>query len=155
MNLPLKNSFDRKSRVEKSRTPGAPQVTPHDPEHAGSRRDPEERPVTTQDDHREKSFDKTLADSFPTSDPPSSIPDPSGNDKPLKTSPETSHQELLEGLKVGTWAALAIADQKVAGTGATQEEAAADAKRRGHGQVQLVQVPEGGTTGSGQLSKTS
>jgi sulfur carrier protein ThiS len=155
MNLPLKNSSNRKPRVEKSRTPGAPQVTPHDPEHAGSRRDPEERPVATQDDHREKSFDKTLADSFPTSDPPSSIPDPSGNDKPLKTSSETSYHELLAKLKVGTWAALAIADQKVVGTGTTQEEAAADARRRGYGQVQLIQVPGGGTTGRGDLTKAS
>lgn len=28
--------------------------------------------------HREENFDKTLADSFPNSDPPSSIPNPSG-----------------------------------------------------------------------------
>jgi hypothetical protein len=55
--------------------PGKPQVTPFEPEHRGSRRDPEERPS---DEHqvRDKMLDKTLADSFPTSDPPSSIPDP-------------------------------------------------------------------------------
>jgi hypothetical protein len=29
---------------------------------------------------REKMLDKTLADSFPTSDPPSTIPDPAGED---------------------------------------------------------------------------
>ena len=41
-------------------------------------RDPEDRPVAATDEHarREKGLDKTLADSFPTSDPPSSIPDP-------------------------------------------------------------------------------
>jgi hypothetical protein len=41
-------------------------------------RDPEDRPVNPRDQHaiREKNLDKTLADSFPTSDPPSSIPDP-------------------------------------------------------------------------------
>lgn len=50
------------------------------PEEPGSRRDPEERPVETEDQIREKMFDKTLADSFPTSDPPSSIPDPSSDD---------------------------------------------------------------------------
>ncbi len=55
---------------------GAPQVTPEEPEHRGSGRDPEERPVNEQDEAREKSLDKTLADSFPTSDPPSTIPDP-------------------------------------------------------------------------------
>ena len=48
-------------------------------EQRGSRRDPEERPVdgTDQKQVREKMLDKTLADSFPTSDPPSTIPDPS------------------------------------------------------------------------------
>jgi len=41
-------------------------------------RDPEDRPVSPDNQHavREKNLDKTLADSFPTSDPPSSIPDP-------------------------------------------------------------------------------
>jgi hypothetical protein len=42
-------------------------------------RDPEERPVQTPGQIREKMLDKTLADSFPTSDPPSSIPDPSSD----------------------------------------------------------------------------
>lgn len=55
---------------------GTPQVTPTEPEHRGSGRDPEERPAKKSDEIREKSLDKTLADSFPTSDPPSSIPDP-------------------------------------------------------------------------------
>ena len=51
-------------------------------EQSGSLRDPEERPVYEQDKTalREKMLDKTLADSFPTSDPPSSIPDPSEDD---------------------------------------------------------------------------
>jgi hypothetical protein len=41
-------------------------------------RDPEDRPTPPEDKRaiREKNHDKTLADSFPTSDPPSSIPDP-------------------------------------------------------------------------------
>jgi hypothetical protein len=41
-------------------------------------RDPEDRdvPPTDRAGVREKMFDKTLADSFPASDPPSSIPDP-------------------------------------------------------------------------------
>ena len=45
-------------------------------------RDPEDRPVDPQNEHemREKALDKTLADSFPTSDPPSSIPDPTEDD---------------------------------------------------------------------------
>lgn len=49
-------------------------------EQPGSGRDPEERPAGTQDALREKMLDKTLADSFPTSDPPSSIPDPAEDD---------------------------------------------------------------------------
>jgi hypothetical protein len=42
-------------------------------------RDPEDRCVDPCDAEakREKMFDKTVADSFPASDPPSSLPDPS------------------------------------------------------------------------------
>ncbi len=42
------------------------------------RRDPEDRPIDENDERqvREKMLDKTVADSFPASDPPSSIPDP-------------------------------------------------------------------------------
>jgi PAS domain S-box-containing protein len=44
-----------------------------------SPRDPEDRIVDPDDPaaKREKMFDKTMADSFPASDPPSSLPDPS------------------------------------------------------------------------------
>lgn len=47
-----------------------------------SGRDPEERTIdeTDKSSVREKMLDKTLADSFPTSDPPSSIPDPAEDD---------------------------------------------------------------------------
>lgn len=41
-----------------------------------SNRDPENRPATSEHAIKEKNLDKTLADSFPTSDPPSTIPDP-------------------------------------------------------------------------------
>ena len=43
-----------------------------------SSRDPEDRVVDAADleAKREKMFDKTIADSFPASDPPSSVPDP-------------------------------------------------------------------------------
>lgn len=43
-----------------------------------NRRDPEERVVKSNDeaDCREKMLDKTLADSFPASDPLSSLPNP-------------------------------------------------------------------------------
>ncbi len=41
-------------------------------------RDPEDRVIDTLCRHvrKEKMLDKTIADSFPASDPPSSIPDP-------------------------------------------------------------------------------
>jgi len=41
-------------------------------------RDPEDRVINPDDEDgkREKMFDKTIADSFPASDPPSSRPDP-------------------------------------------------------------------------------
>jgi len=47
------------------------------PEAPASRRDPEEH-ETTEDEQkkRDETMDKTLADSYPASDPPSSIPDP-------------------------------------------------------------------------------
>ncbi|MBV8205879.1 MAG: hypothetical protein JO041_03725 [Acidobacteria bacterium] len=44
------------------------------------RRDPEDRLTATEHETRQKTLDKTLADSFPTSDPPSTIPDPSSDD---------------------------------------------------------------------------
>jgi hypothetical protein len=47
-----------------------------DPEAPGSGRDPEDRPTSCSREVREKALDKTIADSFPTSDPPSTIPDP-------------------------------------------------------------------------------
>lgn len=42
------------------------------------RRDPEDRQINDRDPKqvRDKMLDKTIADSFPTSDPPSTIPDP-------------------------------------------------------------------------------
>ncbi len=42
------------------------------------RRDPEDRTIDPHNPRqvRDKMLDKTIADSFPTSDPPSSIPDP-------------------------------------------------------------------------------
>lgn len=42
------------------------------------KRDPEDRVINEQDSQqvKDKMLDKTIADSFPTSDPPSTIPDP-------------------------------------------------------------------------------
>jgi hypothetical protein len=58
-----------------------PDVTPEDSTEEGQRRDPEDRSTGKQPHEvRDKMLDKTLADSFPTSDPPSSIPDPEEDD---------------------------------------------------------------------------
>ena len=70
----------RKTKTARPRHSGDPQVTAFEPEHRGSGRDPEERPAYHRQEVRDKMLDKTLADSFPTSDPPSSIPDPSFDD---------------------------------------------------------------------------
>ena len=55
-------------------------------------RDPEDRVILRDDrsEVREKMLDKTLADSFPASDPPSSIPDPSSISDSSKNSICTS-----------------------------------------------------------------
>ena len=50
--------------------------TRHNPGKSGSGRDPEKRPAEDEREKREKMLDKTIADSFPTSDPPSTIPNP-------------------------------------------------------------------------------
>jgi hypothetical protein len=43
-----------------------------------TQRDPEDRAIdeTDLEEKREKMMDKTIADTFPASDPPSSLPDP-------------------------------------------------------------------------------
>ncbi len=118
---------------------GKPQITPHEPEHRHSRRDPEERPVESGPAAREKSMDKTLADSFPTSDPPSSIPAPSGDDALPEASVELIEDELA-GLPAGSWAALSIGDRRVVATGKTREEAVESARSYGHTEMSLVRV---------------
>jgi hypothetical protein len=85
----------------------------------------------------EKSLDKTLADSFPSSDPPSSIPDPGAT----PATAFSSEDEQLRGLTANTWAAISVENQRVVGTGVTQEEATEQASAKGFGQIQLVQVP--------------
>ena len=52
---------------------------------AEEHRDPEGRAVNVRDTValKEKMLDKTLADSYPASDPPSSLPDPSAEDSLL------------------------------------------------------------------------
>jgi hypothetical protein len=53
-----------------------------DPATGETGHDPEHRDATDQREHegKDKMMDKTLADSYPASDPPSTIPDPSEED---------------------------------------------------------------------------
>lgn len=118
---------------------GKPQITSEEPEYLGSRRDPEERKVTGEQESKEKSLDKTLADSFPTSDPPSSIPDPSFVDQSEQVKQKQIEEELAD-LPVGSWAALTIEDHKLVGTGHSRDAAAESARQKGHTVLNLVRV---------------
>ena len=61
-------------------------------------RDPEDRVVPPAPECiRDKMLDKTLADTFPTSDPPSSIPDPSADDSFASEEEKRLEQELCSG----------------------------------------------------------
>jgi hypothetical protein len=122
-----------------SRTPGTPQVTPHDPEEAGSRRDPEERHTVHPHEVQDKMLDKTLADSFPTSDPPSSIPDPGTAGG--ATAREALEEELTASLPHGSWAAISMEDRQLVGTGTTREEAEQKANAQGYRNLSLLRVP--------------
>jgi hypothetical protein len=119
---------------------GAPQITPHEPEHTGSRRDPEERPTAGHQEMRDKGLDKTLADSFPTSDPPSSIPDPKIDSVSL--SDEAARDKLLATLPPGSWAALSLGTHELIGTGTTREEAEESARDKGHTNMSILRVPQ-------------
>ncbi|MBS1849511.1 MAG: hypothetical protein JST79_01250 [Acidobacteria bacterium] len=126
-----------------SKVSGAPQITPHEPEHRGSHRDPEERPALRDEEVREKALDKTLADSFPTSDPPSSNPmpgAPSGEDETAEV--PAIPVRLVRDLPPGSWAALSLDHQQLLGAGPTRDEALRSAKRRGHPNVSLVEVSD-------------
>jgi hypothetical protein len=108
-------------------------------EERGSGRDPEERAHDSSEE-REKSHDKTLADSFPTSDPPSTIPDPGLDPASPEITVSSIKDELTQGLAPGSWAAISIDERRVVGKGATQDQAAEEAQRAGHSKISLIQV---------------
>jgi hypothetical protein len=118
---------------------GKPQITSNEPEHSGSRRDPEERKVASGEEAKEKSLDKTLADSFPTSDPPSSIPDPATGAVSEEIKRKQIEEELAD-LPVGSWAALTIEGHQLVGVGVTRDAAVASARGKGHNILNLVKV---------------
>ena len=85
----------------------------------------------------EKMLDKTLADSFPTSDPPSTIPNPGDG----LSSQHPIADNRFAGMHPGSWAAVSIDSGEVVATGKNREEAESIAQRRGHGKLSLLQVP--------------
>ncbi len=85
----------------------------------------------------EKTLDKTLADSFPTSDPPSTIPNPGDG----ATSQDPVADNRFAGMHPGSWAAVSIDSGEVVATGKSREEAELIARRGGHGKLSLLQVP--------------
>jgi hypothetical protein len=103
------------------------------------RRDPEDRHAHTEEEKREKSLDKTLADSFPTSDPPSTSPDLAEASE--REYSDESRRELLMGLQAGSWAAISLEDHQLVGAGATRDEAEKAARDAGVPNVELVEVP--------------
>jgi hypothetical protein len=113
------------------------QVTSEEPEHPGSRRDPEERPVSNADEAKEKNLDKMLADSFPTSDPPASVQESAAVAEEVK---QQHIEEQLANLPIGTWAALSVEDHKVLGTGTSRDAAVKAARKDGHNILNLVRV---------------
>ncbi len=64
------------------RHPESQSSKPQDPAAGPTHRDPEDREINEEREHevKDKMMDKTLADSYPASDPPSTIPDPSEED---------------------------------------------------------------------------
>src|SRR4051812_5223497 len=107
---------------------GKPQIASAKPEHSGSR-DPEERPVSNIEEAKAKSLDRMLADSFPTSDPPSSMQEPDSLVERLK---HQHIEEQLANMPIGTWAALSVEDHKVLGTGTSRDAAVKAARKDGH-----------------------
>lgn len=85
-------------------------------------------------------LDNSLADTFPSSDPPSTVLDPTLDQSERL---RRLHQyNLIAGLAPGSWAAVSIDDQGVVGTGITREEAEQKARQDGYLKLWLVQVPE-------------
>src|SRR5579864_4249648 len=102
------------------------------------KRDSQDRDDPVEHALRERMLDKTLEDSFPTSDPPSSIPDPAGDDS---CTPPYNREHLFAGLAPGTWVALSLDDTELLATGATRDEAEQHARIGGHRNMSLRKVP--------------
>lgn len=87
---------------------------------------------------RQEMLDKTIADSFPTSDPPSSIPDPVIAHAAQES--QSTFDDLLANLPPRSWAAISEQERRVVGTGATREEAVQSAAGYQQSQLKVVRV---------------
>jgi hypothetical protein len=108
-----------------------------------SKRSPEDRGDSVEHTLRERMLDKTLADSFPTSDPPSSIPDPAPDNS---STPQHNRERLFARLAPGTWVALSVDNAELLATGSTRDEAEQNARVAGHHNMSLTKVPPGTDT---------
>ncbi len=99
----------------------------------------EERRAANEHKVREETLDKTIADSFPTSDPPSTIPDP-GSEESLARSEAENRRRLFSGLAGGSWVALSVDKKQILATGKTRDEAEEGARAQGHRNMTLIEV---------------
>ncbi|HVO61162.1 MAG TPA: hypothetical protein VMT53_09505 [Terriglobales bacterium] len=118
-------------------TPKKMEVTPDQPRPEENAYENERAQVERDDDIREKTHDKTLADSFPTSDPPSSIPDPVAAHRDRS---QAEFDKLVADLPPGSWIVISEDERRVIGTGATREEALLSAGGNSQG-TRVVRVP--------------
>jgi hypothetical protein len=116
------------------------QLTRDEAEHLGSDRDPEEDTAERLQKVREKNLDKTLADSFPTSDPSSSIPGPIAAQAPSQS--RAAFGTLIGALPPGSWAVISEDGKRVVATGATREEAVQNAGGTESQRIRVVRVPQ-------------
>src|SRR5690349_826074 len=106
-------------------TPKKMGVTADQPHPEESAHENERMQVERNDAVRQETHDKTLADSFPTSDPPSSIPDPVAAHTPDES--QAGFDSLIASLPPGSWAVISDDETRVLATGATREEAVQNA----------------------------
>jgi hypothetical protein len=99
----------------------------------------EERRAANEHQVREETLDKTIADSFPTSDPPSTIPDP-GSEESLARSEAENRRRLFAGLAAGSWVALSVDKKQILATGKTRDEAEQGARTQGHDNMTLIEA---------------
>ena len=123
-----------------TREAGSSPITPLEAEQLGRQQSPEEHPTAPACVLKDAMLDESLAETFPGSDPPSTTLDPTPDD--CEQERKLRQYELLAGLAPGSWAAISIDEQRVVGTGQTQEEAEQKAREAGHLKLWLVQVAE-------------